>query len=632
MNATNTNPAAAASSPGPRSPGARIGLQWLIGLLLLACFAAYSHWRWWKEEAYWLHAVPALALGSLVLIFLDGLWAFMRGLHAPRIRDSFRWLGQRDTWVGGAYRLALALTVIVLFYQTERWRGQRAWSRTARAFAAQGDDINHRPTTLPEVPDDQNFARLPVFQPVMAAIARRSDYLEDGIQLDLGPLAPLRRWDEIGFSFDSRQRRRPRFATWMTQESTDLRAWYRAWPSAPQPDHPDYQPRLRRVPNTNGPSGSEVRLQIRKTPPAASEVAEADLPALILERAREFEPMLAELRRGSDRPYCRFPLDYERQMWRENPALWVLNGFTTLLRLRASALLAASRPDEALADVQLLLRLEDYTLQQPWAQAGTYRLWTFLDALQPVWEGLETQAWSAAQLTQLQAQLERLDILGAYPASVRNEAFGMADLMESFLPANPGRGRVPTVQRRNDDIGSLYQWIRLVYPTGWSLQMQAVLHRHALDVALPAVDVAGRRLGPSSSRAEALVHGTSDPLFRVFVAPKVRAMSEQARVLYPAAQSAVDLAVLACALERHRVDHSSYPDSLEALAPRYLARIPHDLATGASLHYVRGDNTFTLYSAGANLFDEGGRVGSRETEGLSLSLLTEGDWVWKQRH
>ena len=92
-------------------------------------------------------------------------------------------------------------------------------------------------------------------------------------------------------------------------------------------------------------------------------------------------------------------------------------------------------------------------------------------------------------------------------------------------------------------------------------------------------------------------------------------------------QESVDLARVAIALERYRLAHGEYPESLDALAPQFMKQIPHDIINGQPLHYRRtSDGQFVLYSVGWNetddggvvVFTEGGRVDSRK-----------GDWVWR---
>jgi hypothetical protein len=85
---------------------------------------------------------------------------------------------------------------------------------------------------------------------------------------------------------------------------------------------------------------------------------------------------------------------------------------------------------------------------------------------------------------------------------------------------------------------------------------------------------------------------------------------------------------VACALERHRLAHGQYPEQLDLLVPRFLAKIPNDVITGELLKYHRAaDGTFVLYSVGWNEIDDGGEPGFTRTGAASDS--NQGDWVWR---
>jgi hypothetical protein len=97
-------------------------------------------------------------------------------------------------------------------------------------------------------------------------------------------------------------------------------------------------------------------------------------------------------------------------------------------------------------------------------------------------------------------------------------------------------------------------------------------------------------------------------------------------------QESVDLARVACALERYRLKHGGYPESLDALAPQFIAKLPHDIITGRPLKYRRTDDgQFVLYSVGWNETDDGGVVVVFDGSfGKSGNVdINKGDWVWR---
>jgi hypothetical protein len=63
---------------------------------------------------------------------------------------------------------------------------------------------------------------------------------------------------------------------------------------------------------------------------------------------------------------------------------------------------------------------------------------------------------------------------------------------------------------------------------------------------------------------------------------------------------------LAFALAAYHSDSGSYPAKLDALAPKYLEKIPNDLFSGKPLIYRLEGDGYLLYSVGANGIDDGG--------------------------
>jgi hypothetical protein len=83
---------------------------------------------------------------------------------------------------------------------------------------------------------------------------------------------------------------------------------------------------------------------------------------------------------------------------------------------------------------------------------------------------------------------------------------------------------------------------------------------------------------------------------------------------------------VAIALERCRIAQGRYPESLDALAPQFINKLPHDVIGGGQLKYRRADNGFVLYSIGWNEKDDDGTPA-----GMKNGLLDsgDGDWVWQ---
>ena len=66
------------------------------------------------------------------------------------------------------------------------------------------------------------------------------------------------------------------------------------------------------------------------------------------------------------------------------------------------------------------------------------------------------------------------------------------------------------------------------------------------------------------------------------------------------------------AAERHRIKHGDWPESIDAIDPLILPKVPVDFYTGRSLLLERPSGQFLVHSIGPNLKDEHGELDLRK--------------------
>jgi hypothetical protein len=173
-------------------------------------------------------------------------------------------------------------------------------------------------------------------------------------------------------------------------------------------------------------------------------------------------------------------------------------------------------------------------------------------------------------------------------------------------------------------------------PSGWLDQNELNLCRLYMEWYLPIVDEDAEIISPARTRAAAdalgqvVKHQTPENVFETLFVPGLGSAS----IKIAHAQSSANLARVAIALERYRLAHGEFPESLDALAPQFMDKIPHDIIGGQPLHYRRtSDGQFVLYSVGWNETDDGGVVifkkKSPSDESPSGVDTAQGDWVWR---
>jgi hypothetical protein len=175
--------------------------------------------------------------------------------------------------------------------------------------------------------------------------------------------------------------------------------------------------------------------------------------------------------------------------------------------------------------------------------------------------------------------------------------------------------------------------IRWLLGKGWIYQNQLNIDRLYQEHCLPAVDVAQHRVylerggtsGATNILEATLKRRTPYNLFAWLLFPAY----EKACSHFARSQASVDLARVACALERYRLAHGEYPPSLAALAPQFLDAIPPDVFDGKPLRYRRNPNgSFILYSVGQNRIDDGGKIVLTKGKHPRIDFA-QGDLVWQ---
>ena len=534
--------------------------------------------------------------------------------EAPHSIRVFSWKGWTLLVLGGL------AAVVALFYAEEDWRGWHAWNQFKHQWEAKGEKFGMQSIVPPPVPDDQNFAMAPVFATTDKLASRkwRQQHTNphpgaNGPSWDTNLVDPLQMETTDNRYGNGYQ---PTIGSWAKGTVTDLSPWqnYYRGPAAKTNDFP---------------------VSSRPQTPAQD----------VLLALSKYDPAIDGLRQASLRPDSRFPLDYDD----ENPSEILLPHLATLkrcskvLQLRAIAELQNGQSDQALADVKLMLRLTDSILTEPFIISQLVRIADFQITLEPIYEGLAEQKWSDAQLAGLETELAKSDFVADYGLAVRGE-MGLQNGIFDYLRHHPEQLSNMSGSGDNDPPLPGRILIHLI-PSGWFYQNQLRCAQMTEEMDLPVADASQQIISPMAvHRAGAALQARIR---------KVTPYNFLARLLYPAlgsaaekfayAQTSMNLACTAIALERYRLARGGYPESLDALAPQFMGKIPHDVIGGQPLHYrldppVQNSGAagrqFVLYSVGWNEKDDGGVViigngkNPRDESNSSVNI-SQGDWVWR---
>ena len=338
--------------------------------------------------------------------------------------------------------------------------------------------------------------------------------------------------------------------------------------------------------------------------------------------------VLKEVAEAAERPQCRFPIQYEKGFACLLPHLSSWRNVARTLKFRALAELDAGQTEAALKDVRLMLRLANAEENEPMLISLLVRIACTSLALQTVWEGLADHRWNDKQLRLLQEDISQANMLSHLETAFHAERC-MARWTLNLLIADPGMLKQMTGAESPQGLGLL--------PSGWiyinCLNVELCYQQHIL----PCVDSHAGRIYPERAAAcEAAISKTTHlqcipyHVLEGLLVPAVSSVITKTGV----AQTSIQSAALACALERYYLANGRYPDKLAALVPQFITTVPRDVIDGQPLRYRRDGTGFVIYSVGWNQTDDGGQIVlQKNADPKAQSHIDDklGDWVWRSQ-
>lgn len=303
------------------------------------------------------------------------------------------------------------------------------------------------------------------------------------------------------------------------------------------------------------------------------------------------------------------------------------------LCFRAVVGLAMGDDASAVADTLAMLRLAKGCSREPLLINHLVSLTVQRHALQAGWEILRRREATAGDLKLLQEAWEACDVEASLLFALRGEMVFSVNAADHLCqdPASVGKmlaGGAGTTPGFSDSLAGLT-------PRAFFVHNKAALAETELDdLILPLKKSGLLALAASAKSLETRLEAGGavvkrpDLLMTRLILSTITKVSNMS--LY--GETCRRFAILACALERHFLDHGSYPPSLETLVPAYVPAIPRDLMDGGPIRYrPTPDGRYMLWSVAFDGRDDSGTV--NVPAGKKASVLDKpdysGDWTWK---
>ena len=515
--------------------------------------------------------------------------------------DDVWWKWLTGGWAMGALVFVLA---VIVFYVEEDWRGTEAWTKAQADIAVHGESLDPHKLIPALLPDQENFGALPIFK-VAPDFDPRYPYSQT-VALD-------KALDNVGLHIPYSKDQKPK--------PEDL-PYLGKWQQGEKADLPGIQKRLQELCQRELPS--------IKIPPNAKST---EMFGLLC-------PALADLRAANaTHPDCRFEHNYITKL------PWSMPLGTTTGQLKAAKVLLYeeqlalldNQPQLAMDDFKVGWKIDSGLRKEPLLISGLVSMAVVAIQLGVITKGLAEHDWNAQQLMDMDNDLSKIDCLADYQLCLRGEATVFAiptyDYLKKHRIFSPAilyggmYGGMPPSGLEEKIRNFIFSCIVYLMPDGWFDQFKAEHVRLTLVEGVKIVDPVIRRAFPD--RLDHFKRTIDDwngvplgnPLFSNGIMGGISGSSKT----FAYAQVHVDEARIVCRLERYRLAHGVYPDSLDALVPAYGSNLPRDIMDGQPYHYkLESDGTYLLYSVGWNQVDDGGQ--SNDSTGFRSKDAP--DWVW----
>ena len=584
--------------------------------------------------------------------------------------------------------LAVLITLIALFYAEENWRGRRAWERCKRELEAKGAVLDWSAFIPPPVPDEQNIFKAPnmtewfvLFRP---QIPQTSPFFKSGfssahpdlllaqVTIESNNVAAAANEDALILRYDSSNRsllslgeEKQIVATNGTNSRVTLSS------EAERRLGEIVNQALRRATNVSSATlhGAQgFRFAVRSSaPPEPVKIAVRsdkslsgkEVTALFSKfgigiRAdssgpHTFRLFLADrtlvysateylawtdrftgdfdsMRKGLQRPYARIEGDYSRPISMPTPNFVTFRVVAQILAQRAQCHLLTGHSSEALEELALIREMCRMLEAPPSGKPVTLVSAMINVAIQTLYvsvvaDGVRLKAWNETQLKNLQAQLASIKLAPNVMAAFRQEKAATCRTLEITTPWELQETLFDRTSGETDWLGK----IAAAGPRGWYYQNMRRIATYTFD-CLEGFDETRDLMFPKEIAAsmEKVRHALEHPSPYNYIAAIAIPNLSRAWQATARNQAFATEGQIVCALERYHHAHHEYPESLNALVPDFIERIPHDLL-GQEFQYRRTYGQFLLYSPGWDQVDGGGKTG-RNTQGVIDPY--SGDWVW----
>jgi hypothetical protein len=508
-------------------------------------------------------------------------------------------------WIRGiAWTFITLITLGALLTAWMNWSGARQWKATLAMLHAEGETVDFRATMNDPIPEAENYCAIPLLKDLALVVDKDVNKGE--------PAQKRKQLEALKISTQGKKgphaRTRPKIDGPALGMRTDLQKWA-DW------------------------------LREEDAQPAAA--GSGDAARDVLAALSKHEAIFQELAAGLNRPKAQWTPEWKtRELPHLLPSISLpqyasLIGMNQTLALRAIAAARTGDAPTAHETAQIMARLNEASMNDPFliglliAASGTGTLCNL------TWELCADHAGTAEEFAQLETTLARCDLQRATLHAFRCELASDVDTIQFIKSERDNSVGLLMFEISGERVGPRTFLLRAVASGFFDANSAVFADKEFHSVIQPLRD---RGLLGAYQRGKAWENQLSKMMKERWTHPSYMMASIIApattrvidRVIY--SQTLVNQATIGCSLERYRLAHGNYPDSLDAVRLADGQPLPRDVMNGQPMGYRKtADGRYALWSVGFDGKDDGGKrvVDAKHPENTQFhDPKYVGDWVW----
>jgi hypothetical protein len=452
-----------------------------------------------------------------------------------------------------AFALLAVVTVLALAISWISYQGRVDWARTKADLLAKGEKLTLVELAPPPVADKDNFFADPIWK-------AESEPKLNIHSFQKPPLSPIRRADTPLTSSEAAEFRR------LFPDDHDLVGDNRAELCA----------------------AILARFQSYQLPPLGSDKVRS---TFLLETLAPLRPVMDRIRELLKRPAARWPFVYGEYLFTQGSDPYPdIMSVAKAFAVEGHFLLSFGQTATAAEDARIIFDLGERLKNDPLLYAQMLRAGMLAIASGVLGQGLSAHAWSDEDLQKFESIIARIDLMSAGALAFRGER-GLDNQFIESLSKKPAFQRVAGHLRAFPP--SLPLRIQIAI---FGMGDQATLNRMVQQIAeaFDSADTKGFHIPKETRKFRTgldLVAHFRTNRFRYLLLGNVDVLARQ--------ETDFRQALIVCALERYRLKYKCYPETLDALVPDFIERLPKDVYTTKPFQYrLESPDQFRLWSVG----------------------------------